>query len=68
MAVHPCGAVRSKTGTPYKRRRGRQFNLPRSRGYVVWTAAGEIIPRMASLWAQIAARTTHETFEKGGAN
>lgn len=58
----------SRKGTPYKRRRGRQFRLPRSRGYVVWPAAGEIIPRLASLWAQIAIRTTHETFEKGGAN
>ena len=58
---------RTKSGTAYQRRRGRQFNLPRSRGYVVYPAARASIPRLASLWVQTAMRTIHEQFEKGGA-
>lgn len=57
----------SRNGTRYTRRRGRQFNLPRSRGYVVYPAARESIPRIVSLWIQTTIRTTHEAFEKGGA-
>lgn len=56
----------TKTGKPYTRRRGRQFNLPRSRGYVVNPAARDSIPRLASLWVQTVIRTTHEIFERVG--
>lgn len=55
---------RSKSGTPYSRRRGRQFNLPRSRGYVVYPAARDSIPRLTALWIQTAVRTVHEMLEK----
>lgn len=54
---------RTKAGKAYTRRRGRQFNLPSSRGYVVYPAAREIIPRIASLWFSTAVRTIHETIE-----
>ncbi|WP_349902605.1 hypothetical protein [Parafrigoribacterium humi] len=56
----------TKAGKAYTRRRGAQFKLPRSRGYVVFPAAREVIPRIASLWVQTAVRTVHEVFEKGG--
>jgi hypothetical protein len=59
--------VVSVRGRTYVRRTKAQFKLPRSRGYVVYPAAREVIPRIGSLWAQTAARTVHETFEKGGA-
>ncbi len=57
---------RSKKGTGYTRRRGRVFKLPRSRGYVVYPAAREVIPRIASLWIQTAIRTMHEVLEQKG--
>ena len=56
----------TKAGKAYTRRRGRQFNLPRSRGYVVYPAARDSIPRLASLWVQTAVRTMHEVFARGG--
>lgn len=55
--------VRTKTGRTHMRRIGRRFKLPRSRGYVVYPAASEAIPRIASLWVQTAARTIHEAIE-----
>ncbi|WP_157156261.1 hypothetical protein [Diaminobutyricimonas sp. LJ205] len=55
----------SKTGTPYKRRIGSSFGLPRRKGYVFHPAVRESIPRMASLWLQTALRTVAEQFEKG---
>lgn len=58
---------RSRKGKTYTRRRGNVFGLPRSRGYVVYPAARDSIPRLASLWVQTTVRTIHETFEKGGA-
>jgi hypothetical protein len=58
---------RTKAGKSYQRKRGRQFKLPRSGGYVVYPAARDSIPRFASLWTQTAIRTIHELFEKGGA-
>lgn len=66
----PAKIIHSKTkaGKPYTRRRGRQFKLPRRRGYVVNPAARESIPRLASLWVQTTIRTIHEQFEKGGAH
>lgn len=59
--------TRSGKGTAYTRRRGRQFQLPRARGYVVYPAARGSIPRLASLWYQTAARAVYEIFERGGA-
>lgn len=53
-------------GTTYKRHTKRQFNLPRSRGYVVYPAARDSIPRLASLWVQTAVRTIHELLERMG--
>ncbi|MGV8851713.1 MAG: hypothetical protein ACOH1M_03985 [Rhodoglobus sp.] len=58
---------RTKAGKPYTRKQGRQFPLPRRGGYVVYPAARDSIPRLASLWVQTAARTVHEAFEEGGA-
>ena len=46
-----------------KRRTLRQFRPANKRGYVVYPAAANIIPRIAALWAQTAARTIHEAFE-----
>ena len=57
-------ASRSKNGTAYTRRRGRQFKLPRSRGYVVYPAAHVAIPRIGALWIQTAVRTFAEQVEK----
>lgn len=57
----------TKGGKSYTRRRGAQFKLPRRGGYVVYPAAGDMIPRLASLWVQTTIRTIHEAFEKGGA-
>jgi hypothetical protein len=56
---------RTKAGKQYTRKQGRQFKLPRRGGYVVYPAARDSIPRLASLWVQTAARTVHEAFEKG---
>jgi hypothetical protein len=58
--------TRSRNGKVYKRRRGTQFKPPRRRGYVVWSASSDVIPRIASLWVQTAIRTMHEVLEKGG--
>jgi hypothetical protein len=58
--------VVNRYGTRYQRHTHKQFRPPRSRGYVVWPAARNIIPRIASLWVQTAVRTIHEQFEKGG--
>jgi len=59
--------TRSRNGKVYKRRMGRVFNLPRRNGYVVFPAAREVIPRIASLWVSTVIRTVHEKFEEGGA-
>jgi hypothetical protein len=53
----------SKAGKPYTRRRGQQFRAPRRRGYVVFPAVGQIVPRIASLWMQTAIRTFAEKVE-----
>jgi hypothetical protein len=46
-------------------RRTRTQLRPRTRkGYVVFPAAAEMIPRLAALWAQTTVRTFHETIEK----
>lgn len=59
-------STRSRKGNPYQRRRGRVFKLPRRRGYVVYPAAVQVIPRIASLWIQTAIRTMHEQLEQKG--
>lgn len=56
----------SRRGKAYTRRLGSVFLLPRRRGYVVFTAAGDATPRLASLWLQTAIRTVAEAFEKDG--
>lgn len=57
-------ATRSRTGTPYKRKLGPTFGSVIRAGKVALPAARASIPRFASLWAQIAARTLHEEIEK----
>lgn len=57
-------ATRSRTGTPYKRKLGPTFGTVIRRGKVALPAARASIPRFASLWAQIAARTLHDLIEK----
>ena len=56
--------VKGKRGY-YKRRTMRQFRLPRPRGYVIYPAAANVIPRIASLWVQTSIRTIAEQIEKG---
>lgn len=63
---------RSRRGKSYTvpaggRHTGRQFGPYRRQGKVVFPAARESIPRLASLWVQTTVRTLHEAFEKGGA-
>jgi len=60
-------SLTSKKGTRFTRHTKRQFKLPRRGGYVVYPAARDAIPRVASLWIQTAIRTIHEQLEKGGA-
>jgi len=60
------GTATSTKGKRYPRRTRRQFQLPRRKGYVVFNAAREVIPRIASLWVQTAVRTLHEKLEQGG--
>lgn len=59
-------SVTNARGTTFKRHTKRQFQPPRSGGYVVYPAAREAIPRLGSLWFQTAVRTIHETFERQG--
>ncbi len=47
------------------RRTTRQLRPRNRRGYVVYPAAANIIPRIAALWVQTVARTIHEAFEEG---
>jgi len=56
--------VTTRKGTTYKRRLGTRYRLPRRGGYVAYPAAGDSIPRFASLWVQTAIRTIHETVER----
>lgn len=69
FGADPNKMIQSKTkgGKSYTRRRGRQFKAPRRGGYVVYPAARDSIPRLASLWVQTTIRTIHEAFAKGGA-
>lgn len=66
-AVVPYQAVSSR-GKRYTVRRNTRAQLrPRNRtGYVVYPAAADIIPRIASLWIQTAARTIYDKLEGKG--
>lgn len=46
-----------------KRRTKRQFKARNAKGYAVYPAAAEVIPRIASLWVQTLVRTFHEAIE-----
>lgn len=56
---------RSRKGRSYtyNRTTGRQFRVPKQSGYVVYPAAKNIIPRLASLWVQTMVRAFHEAAE-----
>lgn len=58
----------SRKGRAYtvRRRTQRQFKARNRTGYVVYPAAAEAIPRLASLWVQTAVRTLHELIEGKG--
>jgi hypothetical protein len=60
-------ASTSKKGRAYrtKRHTQRQLRPFKKTGYVVYPAAAEIIPRIASLWWQTTVRAFHEAIEKG---
>lgn len=47
-----------------KRRTKRQLPTRKKSGHVVFPAAAEIIPRIASLWTQTVVRTFYERFER----
>ena len=55
---------KSKKGTAYTRTAGNTFGPNRRAGNVVYPAAREAIPRVASLWVQTARRTIHEAIEE----
>lgn len=57
-------ASKSKKGKAYTRRAGNTFGPNRRAGNVVYPAAREAIPRVASLWVQTARRTIHEAIEE----
>jgi len=58
--------ARSRKGKNFRVTRRTQAQLrPRNKtGYVVYPAAAEIIPRLASLWTQTVVRTFHEIIER----
>jgi hypothetical protein len=47
------------------RRTRRQLPAYNAKGRVAYPAFAQLAPRMASLWAQIVVKKTHEAFEKG---
>lgn len=59
---------RSPKGTAYQVRRHTTRQLPRrnAKGRILYAAAQEVIPRMASLWTQIVVKRFAEAFEAGG--
>lgn len=63
LYVEYTGNRRGKS-FPVKRRVHQQFRHYKRRGYVVYPAAAQIIPRLASLWVQTAVRTFHEALER----
>ncbi|MET0725930.1 MAG: hypothetical protein ABWY36_06235 [Leifsonia sp.] len=58
-------AARSRKGTSYsyKRNTTAQFKPRNRKGYVVYPAAANVIPRLASAWTQTVVRTFHEALE-----
>lgn len=58
-------SARSKRGHRFdvRRRTTNQLRPLKRTGYVVYPAAADVIPRIASLWFQTAARQLHEIFE-----
>lgn len=56
----------SRKGKAYNvtRRTRRQLRPVRAKGYVVYPALKQIVPRIASLWVQTTVRTLHEAFER----
>lgn len=54
----------SRKGKAYTRTMGPVFPANRRGGHVVHPAAGDAIPRFASLWIQTAHRSLHEAQEK----
>lgn len=73
FAAVEFGADQKKVTYTARSRRGRSFRVTRntrgqlrprnSKGYVVYPAAANIIPRIASLWVQTVMRTTYEALE-----
>lgn len=55
---------KSRRGKTYTRKRGSTFKLPRSRGYVVFTAAEASTARLAALWWQTYYRALADTLEE----
>lgn len=74
FAAVEFGADPKKVAYTARSRRGRTFQVKRntraqlrprnSAGYVVYPAAANIIPRIASLWVQTVMRTTYEALEE----
>jgi hypothetical protein len=65
-AINSYSATSSK-GKRYgvkNRHTRRQFRPRNRKGYVVYPAAAEIIPRLAALWVQTTVRTFYEAIEK----
>lgn len=56
----------SRKGKKYQVTRATTRQLPprNRKGYVVYPAAREVIPRLASLWIQTVVRTVHEQLER----
>lgn len=59
-------SVTNAQGTTFTRHTKRQFRRPRSGGHVVYPAARDSVPRLASLWVQTAIRSVMETIERSG--
>jgi hypothetical protein len=55
----------SSKGKPYERRFGSTFRKRNRKGYVVYPAIAEVIPRIAALWVATTVRTLHEALDEG---
>jgi hypothetical protein len=56
-------SVKGKSFNVKNRRTNRQFRSRNTKGYVVYAAAAQVIPRIAALWVQTTVRTFHEKME-----
>lgn len=56
-------SVRGKRFTVNNRNTVAQLRARKKKGYVVYPAAAEVIPRLASLWVQTIMRGVYEAFE-----